>query len=134
MFHPVIRYMLGIYLIAVGLGHFLGLNSFIRVVPDYIPFPSLVIYLTGFFEIFGGIGLLLPFISRTVAILLLFLFAAVFPSNLHMAIHNLPTAGFFVPSWILWAKIPIQLVLIGWAIWMVQSGAKTSKVESPQEP
>ncbi len=122
MFHPVFKYILGIYLIGMGFGNFFEFEEFIRVVPSYIPYPGMMIWVTGIFEILGGIGLLLPSTSRLMAIVLLVLFAAVFPANLHMAMSNIPGEGFPVPSWIMWAKIPIQIVLIGWAIWMVQGG------------
>ena len=58
--------------IAVGLLHFLpegridsdviALNQelFVRMIPPYLPAPLALVWLSGFFEILGGIGLLIP--------------------------------------------------------------------------
>jgi uncharacterized membrane protein len=47
------------------------------------------------------------------------LFVAVFPANINMALHpDHPVAGvLFQPSALaLWARLPLQLVLIWWAL------------------
>jgi uncharacterized membrane protein len=43
------------------------------------------------------------------------LYLAVFPANLHMAINQVPFGGEPVEPWILWARLPLQLVFMGWA-------------------
>ena len=45
---------------------------------------------------------------------LIALYIAVFPANVNMAIHQIPF-GPAVPLWVLWARLPLQLVLIAWA-------------------
>ena len=42
--------------------------------------------------------------------------AAVFPANVNMVVH--PELGGSVPVWALWARLPLQLVLIAWATWV----------------
>ena len=42
-----------------GLGHFVSAAFFTRIVPPYIPFPTLVVQVSGVFELLGAAGLLL---------------------------------------------------------------------------
>jgi uncharacterized membrane protein len=41
------------------------------------------------------------------------LLVAVFPANLHMALNAHEYA--FIPSYLLWLRLPLQVVLIAWA-------------------
>jgi uncharacterized membrane protein len=43
------------------------------------------------------------------------LLVAVFPANINMAVNELPLGTKAVPPWALWARLPLQLVLIAWA-------------------
>jgi uncharacterized membrane protein len=59
---------------------------------------------------------------------LIALFVAVFPANLNMAINELPLGTQSVPTWALWARLPLQIVLIVWAYWFTRdSGNKPSR-------
>ena len=83
----------------------------------------MLVYVSGFFEILGGIGLLVPATRRWAAWGLVALYVAVFPANVNMAVHRI---GFDGPSWVLWARLPLQAVLIAWAWWFTRpsEGAK----------
>jgi uncharacterized membrane protein len=37
-----------------------------------------------------------------------------------MAINELPLGTTHVPTWALWARLPLQLVLIAWAYWFTR--------------
>jgi uncharacterized membrane protein len=39
----------------------------------------------------------------------------VFPANLNMAWNHLPLGDNYVAPWLLWARLPLQIVLIVWA-------------------
>lgn len=113
----ILRFVLAAFVIFAGVGHFLKPEPFVRIVPDYLPNPLLLVYISGFFEILGGVGLLIPRVSRWAAWGLIALFIAVFPANVYMAMNNLPLGDKVVPSAMLWARLPAQLVLIFWAWW-----------------
>ncbi len=49
------------------------------------------------------------------------LLLAVLPANVHMASARLPIGGMAIPAWVLWARLPFQLVLLAWVL--VVSGA-----------
>ena len=51
---------------------------------------------------------------------------AVFPANVHMALHpDLFTQ--FTPVG-LWLRLPLQLVAIGWIVWCTQLGRRVGEV------
>jgi len=39
------------------------------------------------------------------------------PANINMAWNHLPLGDSAVAPWLLWARLPLQLVLIAWAAW-----------------
>ncbi len=99
--------------VAAGANHFLRPDAYVRIVPPYLPAPRLLVYLSGAFEVLGGLGVL-PRRTRSAAGWgLVLLLVAVFPANLHMALHAERFAP--IPAWALYARLPLQLALIVWA-------------------
>lgn len=111
----ILRLVLAVGMALVGISHFTRPEGFVKIVPDYLPAPQTLVYVSGFFEVMGGVGLLIPGISRYAAWGLIALYVAVFPANVNMAIHHLPLGDKVIPQWALWLRLPLQLVLIGWA-------------------
>ena len=101
-----------------GLTHFVAPAGFVRIVPPYLPAPLLLVYLSGLAELAGGLGLLWPITRRLAGLGLMFLLIAVFPANIYMLqAHG---AGLTVPDWVLWLRLPLQVVLLVWVWWSVQ--------------
>lgn len=117
MIREILRWLLAGLMVFVGVLHFTHNAMFARVVPNYLPAPEALVYISGFFEILGGVGLLIPAFSRAAGWGLVALYIAVFPANVHMAIHQIPLGDQSAPSALLWARLPLQLVLIAWAYW-----------------
>jgi uncharacterized membrane protein len=65
----------------------------IRMVPDAFPAPDLLVSLTGFAEIAGAIGLLLPRFAPYAAGALALMLLAMFPANVHAAREGLEISG-----------------------------------------
>ena len=102
--------------VSAGLLHFLKTQFFVDMVPAALPAPVSLVYVSGVFEILGGIGLLVPRTRRFSAFGLIALFVAVFPANINMAVNHItPTGTTEMPVWVLWARLPLQGVLIWWA-------------------
>src|SRR5947208_1213386 len=80
-----LRGLLAFGVIGSGILHFVRPAPFVAIVPDYLPYPLTLVYVSGFFEILGGIGLFIPRVSRWAAWGLIALFIAVFPANIYMA-------------------------------------------------
>jgi uncharacterized membrane protein len=79
--------------------------------------------ISGIAEILGGLGLIVPATRRLAAWGLIALYVAVFPANLNMALNHLPLGTTPVATWLLWARLPLQLVLIVWAYWYTRREA-----------
>lgn len=103
--------------IFAGVAHFRNPEPFVRIVPPMLPAPLTLVYLSGIFEILGGIGLLVPSVQRTAAIGLCVLLLAVLPANIYMAMAGIKFHGFPSQPWQAWARIPLQFVLIGLLLW-----------------
>jgi uncharacterized membrane protein len=114
-FKLLTRYLLGVILVAQGINHFVNASFFAGIIPPYLPWHMELVYASGIAEIALGILLLI----RRYAVLagwgIILLFIAVFPANVHMAIH----AGLYpsLPPLGLWLRLPLQGVLIAWAYW-----------------
>lgn len=112
----ILRVVFSVSLIIIGSAHFLKPEQFARIVPPVFPAYTSV-YISGVFEILGGIGLLVPLVSVAAAWGLISLFIAVFPANIYMAVHNIKLDGIPQNQLIYWGRLPLQAVLIAWAWW-----------------
>lgn len=111
----VLRWLLTVFMVAAGANHFVAPGPYEAMVPSALPDPALLVQISGVFEILGGLGLILPATRRLAAWGLVALFLAVFPANINMAINHLPLGTHELPTWALWGRLPLQLVLIAWA-------------------
>ena len=107
--------LLGIAFIAVGVRHFTGPDFFVAIVPPYLPAPLALVYISGFFEILGGAGLLIPPLRRIAGWGLIALMIAVYPANIHMAMN--PDQFPDLPPTALYVRLPIQFVMIAIVWW-----------------
>ncbi len=120
----VLRVILAVSMVVVGITHFLTPIPFVRIVPPQLPNPLALVYTSGFFEILGGIGLLIPFVSVAAAWGLIALFVAVFPANINMAVNQIAIENVpHIPT-LYWARLPLQAVLIAWAWWYTRKPEK----------
>ena len=115
-----LRYLLSLVVIVTGVLHFIAPDKLVKIVPDWLPAPRVLVLVSGVFEIAGGIGLLIKQTRTLAAWGLVALFAAVFPANINMAVHKIYTDN----PWILWGRLPFQAVLVAWAYWFTRSEPK----------
>ncbi len=120
MLKTSLRWLLALFMMTAGSLHFLTPHPFVQIVPAFLPAPLLLVYISGFFEILGGLGLLIPWVSRAAAWGLIALFIAVFPANINMAVNDIVIAGLPHSPALYWGRLPLQLVLIAWAWWFTQ--------------
>jgi uncharacterized membrane protein len=116
----ILRGILAVCLVLVGISHFVRPEQYARIVPPPFP-PFASVYISGVFEILGGIGLLIPFVSVAAAWGLISLFIAVFPANIYMTLHNIKIDGIPQNQALYWARLPLQAVLIAWAYWYTRN-------------
>jgi len=113
MLMTILRYVFGIALALAGLNHFIHPDGYIRIVPPYLPSPVALVELSGIAEIVLGILMLIPRTVRLAAWGSIALLIAVFPANIHMALHPELFPG--IPPFLLWLRLPFQILFIAWA-------------------
>ena len=120
-YKEILRVILAICIIVVGVTHFLVPGEYVKIVPPQLPYPLGLVYLSGFYEILGGIGLLVPPVSQAAAWGLLALFIAVYPANINMAVNLIKIEHIPNSPWVHVVRLPLQAVLIAWAWWYTKS-------------
>ena len=113
----MLRWLLTLFMVAAGVNHFVAPAAYVAMVPGVLPAPAILVEISGVAEILGGLGLIAPATRRLAGWGLIALFVAVFPANINMAVHHLPLGGREIPTWALWARLPLQAVLVAWAYW-----------------
>lgn len=114
------RLMLSVLFLVAGVAHFRTPEPFVKIVPPMLPAPYLLVYLSGLFEILGGLGLLVPAGREIACWGLVALLLAVFPANIYMAVAGIKFGGFPSQAWMAWARLPLQFVLIWLVVWSTQ--------------
>jgi uncharacterized membrane protein len=112
-----LRVGLAVLFITAGCLHFLRGENFARIVPPYLPAPMALVYISGIFEVLGGVAMLYPPTRKLAGYGLMALLVAVFPANVHMAIHQIPAAGVVIPPVLLWLRLPLQGLLLIAVYW-----------------
>lgn len=120
-------YVMGPLYVVAGLLHFVVPDLYVQIVPPYLPAPLALVYLSGAAEIAVGLGVLYSPTRRYAAWGTALLLLAIFPANIYMAtsgvvIEGMPGGG--DPSGLVrWGRLPLQGVLIAWALWYAQPPA-----------
>ncbi|HME10054.1 MAG TPA: hypothetical protein VKG25_23555 [Bryobacteraceae bacterium] len=110
-----------VFYVAAGTLHFLKPDPYLRIMPPYIPWHQAMVWVSGAFEILGGLGLTLTKTRRAAAWGLVLLLIAVFPANLYMAMHPIEAGAASIAPALRWGRLPLQLVLIWWLLWCTRS-------------
>lgn len=113
------RAHIGIFLVFLftSIGHFVKTEPMSRMLPPRMPMRIPLIYISGVFEMFAGIAILIPSVSRLDGVVLCFFLAAILPSNIYAAFQRVDFGGHSMGPKYLLARIPLQLFLIGWIYW-----------------
>ena len=96
-----------------GLMHFIKPKVYVKVMPDFMPRPKLLVYLSGIAEIVLGVALLFSNLKNWAIIGIVAMLAVFMIVHINMLRGGKHSAG--VPMWILILRIPIQAVLVWWA-------------------
>jgi uncharacterized membrane protein len=106
--------LLALAFTAAGTLHFVRPRMYEEIMPGYLPAHHELVLASGAAEIAGALALLNPRSRRLGGLCLAAVLAAVFPANVHMALHPGRYPGFAAA--LLWARLPIQPLLIWWAL------------------
>lgn len=111
--------VVGLLFTAAGVAHFVRPGAYLAIMPDELPAHRELVYASGAAEMAGGLALLPPRTRRWAGWWLIATLVAVFPANVHMAVRSERYPQF--PPAALWARLPLQLVLIA-AVWRAMRG------------
>lgn len=129
MIRIISRFVLALFFIAAGILHFTNSHFYVKIMPPYLPFPTELVYISGGFEILGGIGIAMPLFQKLAGYGLIALCIAIFPANVNMVI-NYRQIGLDIPLYLLWLRLPLQFLLIYWIWW----SADLTLQRSPSPP
>lgn len=119
------RIATGITFMFTGTTHFIMPEKFMMMMPPVLPAHLLLVYISGFFEILGGLGLIMPLTKRAAAFGLVVLLLSVFPANIYVALNNIQLGGYMNYPVYQWLRLPLQLLLIWWVLWSVNFKASS---------
>ena len=106
--------LLPVFFVFAGVSHFRSTELYLAIMPPYLPAHLQLVYLSGIFEILGGLGVLPARSRRWTGWGLVALLIAVYPANIHMVVHPEAFVAGGTPLWALYARLPLQFVAIAW--------------------
>lgn len=111
------RVAMSIMLLFTAVAHFAFTKGMAMMLPEFIPFKTATVYLTGIIEIAAAIGLFIPNFRAVTAWLLIGFFVLILPANVYAAVKHINyQKGTFDGSGLLylWFRIPLQILFIVW--------------------
>lgn len=115
-FKILLTYIMGLGYIWVGISHFYNTDFFLKIMPPSFPLHLESVYLSGFFEIIFGMGIMIKFFRKYASWGLILLLIAVYPANIYLAFNEVAQNKIGISSFMAsWVRLPIQFVLIGLA-------------------
>ncbi|MBA2564181.1 MAG: hypothetical protein H0V09_02005 [Gemmatimonadetes bacterium] len=112
------RLTLAAFFVVAGTLHLAAPRIYRGIVPPYLPYPVLLIHLSGACEILGGIGLLWAPARAAAGAGLVALLLLLLPANVQMLAAWRAKEGAGWIEMLLWLRLPLQFILMGW-IWRV---------------
>jgi uncharacterized membrane protein len=110
-------YLVALSFVGAGLLHFIKVEFFMSIMPDYFPWHRTLVWISGIAEMAGGVGMLIPSVRIWAVYGLIALLLAVFPANIDMAAKAYRKKGLTAYTWLLLLRLPLQFVLIYWVWW-----------------
>jgi uncharacterized membrane protein len=115
-------WVMGLLYVLAGVLHFTATEFYTQIMPPYLPWHVELVWLSGVIEIVLGILVIVPATRVMAAWGIILLLIAIFPANLHAAMHDVQLVH--RPAWMsqptpaqAWGRLPFQLVFIAWAWW-----------------
>ena len=113
LWKKIVLIVLAIFFTYTGIDHFVNADFYLSIMPPAFPLHEEAVYISGFFEILGGVGVLIPRFRKIAGWGLVALLVAVYPANIYMAIT--PEAFPNIPLSLLYFRLVLQFVFFYWA-------------------
>ena len=109
-----------IFYLVAGFNHFYNPPSYLKMIPDYIPFPKIINLMAGFFELWFAIMLIFTKTRTVAAWGIILMLMAFLPVHIQM-VEDAPFllgGSITVTPFIAWVRLVVlQPLLILWARW-----------------
>jgi uncharacterized membrane protein len=109
---------LGLSFIFFFIGHLVKSTGMVEMLPPWVPYRLLLVYLTGLLELLVGVALFIPKYQHNAAKTAIFIFIAFFPANIYAAMNSLGLGGHQWGPLYLLIRGPLQLILISWTYFL----------------
>lgn len=109
-------YIVALIFVAAGVNHFISPAFYYKMMPEGLPYPLYLVYISGGFEIVFGIGFCFRQYQQFFAYGIIALLLAVYPANIFMAQNHELWPN--IPLWFHWVRLPLQFVLIALVWWL----------------
>jgi uncharacterized membrane protein len=119
-FRVISSYLLAFIFVAGGFAHFGYAWDFQRLLPNWVPAPDMLVWISGIVEIVLGACLIFPRLRSMAALGILILLILYTPIHVIDALRTWPVIG---SKALAWARIPLQFVMI----WMAYLAANWDK-------
>jgi uncharacterized membrane protein len=96
--------------------HMTAVDALVAITPDWVPFPRVVAVVTGFIELAGAVGLLIPRLRYASGIMLAIYILAVWPANMKHAFEHIVVSPIPDSWWYHAPRLALQPVLAWWAL------------------
>ena len=111
------RVAMSCMLLFTASGHFAFSEGMTMMLPDFIPYKTPLVWLTGGVEILAAVGLHMPKLRKITGLMLVLFFLLVLPANIYAAVHHIDYQNATFegngPEY-LWFRVPLQLFFILW--------------------
>lgn len=110
------RFITGLVFVLSGVVHFVQPEFYMKIMPEYVPWPRQMVLISGIFEVLGGVALWLPKLKRGAAWSLVALLVAVFPANVYHAQKRKDFSGVGGSPVYHAIRLPSQGAMIWWVL------------------
>lgn len=110
------RWLLAAFYLAAGILHLRRPEAFLPIMPGWVPAPREIVLLTGWAELAGACGLLIPQLRKAAGIGLALYALCVFPANIKHAFDGVAIPSLPQSWWYHGPRLAFQPVLIWWAL------------------
>ena len=112
--------LLAAFFVFAGTMHFVRPREYRAIMPPFVPAHPEAVAVSGAAELAGGLAVIPAATRRFAGWWLIAVLVAVFPANVHMALNPNEVAkkgvpADRIPSWLLWARLPLQPLMMLWA-------------------
>lgn len=96
--------------------HMTAADRLVLITPAWVPDPHAVALITGWLELAGAVGLLIPRLRRWAGAALALYIVAVWPANIHQAFAHIVVPPIPDSWWYHGPRLALQPVLAWWAL------------------